>query len=163
MRPAAPSSRFTVQAVLEDDPKEKAIHSNSVITPTFVCPGDLPEEDFRLRLNDLGACLESVCVDADERAIRGRIAVRDAADSSAPQVAVLFSRDGWRTRGRASCEKADAEGSYSFAVDASDMRIGDDLELRVAVDDETVDDNCGSSYRLICKTRPRFQPGKSLW
>ena len=65
---------------------------------------------------------------------------------------------------------ADSSGvHYEFEIEAGGMEVGDDVEM-VAVcvmeddgDTERVDDNRGLRYRFICKNRPKFQPGKSLW
>ena len=68
---------------------------------------------------------------------------------------------------------ADSSGvHYEFEIEAGGMEVGDDVEM-VAVCvmdtdgggdiDERVDDNRGLRYRFICKNRPKFQPGKSLW
>lgn len=65
---------------------------------------------------------------------------------------------------------ADSSGvHYEFEIEAGGMEVGDDVEM-VAVcvmEDgnmtERVDDNRGLRYRFICKNRPKFQPGKSLW
>ena len=66
---------------------------------------------------------------------------------------------------------ADSSGvHYEFEIEAGGMEVGDDVEM-VAVcvmedgsgGTERVDDNRGLRYRFICKNRPKFQPGKSLW
>ena len=66
---------------------------------------------------------------------------------------------------------ADSSGvHYEFEIEAGGMEVGDDVEM-VAVcvmedggdTEERVDDNRGLRYRFICKNRPKFQPGKSLW
>ena len=64
---------------------------------------------------------------------------------------------------------ADSSGvHYEFEIEAGGMEVGDDVEMvAVCVTEdggiERVDDNRGLRYRFICKNRPKFQPGKSLW
>ena len=156
------ASRFTV---------EKS-NSNSVIVPTFLCPVDLPS--FPERLAERGVSLESVCVnDADGR-ITGTVALADdacAALGPIRRVCVRYSADGWASEPREAPTTAVADSGgvhYEFEIEAGGMEVGDDVEM-VAVcvmqgdGGEHVDDNRGLRYRFICKNRPKFQPGKSLW
>ena len=93
---------------------------------------------------------------------------------SIPRVCVRFSSDGWASEPREAPTTAVADSSgvhYEFEIEAGGMEVGDDVEM-VAVcvvdtdtggTEERIDDNRGLRYRFICKNRPKFQPGKSLW
>ena len=157
--------------------EEEERPSNAVIVPTFLCPADLPS--FHDRLAESGVSLESVRVDRGR--ITGTVALADAAipgksrefpgkGSPVRRVCVRFSTDGWASEPQEAATTAVADSTgvhYEFEIDAGGMEVGDDVEM-VAVcvrgdGLEHVDDNRGLKYRFICKNRPKFQPGKSLW
>ena len=157
--------------------EEEERPSNAVIVPTFLCPADLPS--FHERLAETGVSLEAVRVDRGQ--ITGTVALADSLipgisrdfpgkDSTVHRVCVRFSADGWASEPREAATTAVADSTgvhYEFEIEAGGMEVGDDVEM-VAVcvmdtDMERVDDNRGLRYRFICKNRPKFQPGKSLW
>ena len=88
------------------------------------------------------------------------------ASSPDPVVYVKYSTDSWSTQQVCVAQRTGSD-RWGFALDASDLGLGDDLECAFVRDvgdgSLAVDDNSGANYRFICKNRPRFQPGKSLW
>ncbi len=149
--------------------------SSVVVSPTFISPCDLP--DYHSRLTATGVLLESVSIIGSSSngstLISGTVALALPSYSKSssiplPSVSVRYSTDGWAnsTCSTAAATAFVAGSRYGFVVDASRLTVGDDLELAVDCEyngQKWTDDNAGSNYRFICKNKPRFQPGKSLW
>ena len=136
----------------------KPAPKSTVIVPTFLSPVDLPS--YSEKLQEHGVILETVSV-SEEGLIVGCIRLSEAAIEDDNEVIVKYSTDGWKTSDSLRTRRTPDSG-FEFEIDASRLRAGDDLEI-VAASGDLVDDNRGLKYRFICKNRPKFQPGKSLW
>ena len=155
---------------VDDDDDDEAIYmrgkqNGTLIVPTFISPKDFPDK-FERRLKDNGVCLESASV-TDDGLVTGTIAVRVNDEDTVlkeDSVRVRYSFDGWKTLFEVATTSFKTGETYGFLVDAGRMEIGDDMEIVVVGPGlESLDDNSGLKYRFICKSRDKFQPGKSLW
>ncbi len=161
------SATFSSSTVISRAPRNPAW----MVVPTFLCPGDLPDFHQRL-LTRGGLSLESAEVDSDRCLVSGMIVVAPSESHSnpSPPVKVRFSYDDWSSHDEVIAtlvgEEKNGHMRFAFVLDTSRLCAGEALEMFVIVstpDQQMVDDNSGSRYRFICKNRPKFQPGKSLW
>lgn len=164
-------------------------NKNTSIIPTFISPVDLPE--FEDNLRERLICIEDLRVSCSQGLLlSGSLRVspfflEEDFITSSIELNIRYSLDGWSTsndlttftRLPTSEEKSSVLNMDEQPVDGiqhrfeilepnHDLRCGDDLELFVQFrigDNVIVDNNSGLKYRFICKTKSKFQPGKSLW